>query len=51
MKEFYRQKGAMTRKLYLAKKWIDYCKIIVLSGILGVYQVDYLPSADQAVAD
>lgn len=40
MKEFYRQKGAMTRKLYLAKSGLivqDYCPL----GDLGSYQVVY----------
>ena len=51
MKDFYRQKGAGTRKLYEAKKWVGYCKVTFFWGMAGVYQADYLTSADQAIPD
>ena len=47
--EFYRQKEAGTRKLYLAKKQIVYSKVAFLWGITGVYQADYLTSAEEVI--
>lgn len=33
MKDFYRQKDAWVRKLYLAKKWIGYCQMVFFMGV------------------
>ena len=49
MKGFYRKKGAGTRKLHEAKKWIGYHKITFLQGTAEVYQADYLTSADEVI--
>lgn len=51
MKDLYRQKGAGARKLYQTEKQVGYCKVTFLQGMAGVYQVDYLTNADQAIAD
>ena len=42
MKDFYKQKGEGTRKLYEAKKQIDYFKVTFLWRMAGVYPADYL---------
>ena len=46
MKDFYRWKGAETKKLYQAKKadWLLQGHFPL--GTAGVYQADYLTSAD-----
>lgn len=49
MKDFSSQKGAGTRKLFQAKKWVSYCKFTFLWGMAEVQQADYLTSADQAI--
>ena len=51
MKDFYRQKGAGTTKLYKAKKWVGYKVTFLYKGMTGVYQADYLISADQEIPD
>ena len=43
MKDFYRQKGAGTRKLTVGQKnQVGYGKVIFLQGMAGVYQAVYL---------
>lgn len=51
MKDFYRREGAGIRKLYQAKKWVDYCKVTSVQVKAEVYQVDSLSSADQEIPD
>ena len=49
MKDFYRQKGAGTRKLYQAKNWVGCGKVSFLQGRAGVYPADNFTNADQAI--
>ena len=51
MKNFYRQKGAKIGTLHQEKKQVSYCKVTFLQGMAGVYEADYLTSADQAIPD
>lgn len=51
MKDIFKQKGAGTRKLFQAKQWVGYCKVIFLQGMAGIYQADYLTSTDHATSD
>ena len=49
MKDFHRQKGAGTRKLYEAKKQVGCCKVTFFQGKAGDYQADDLTSVDQVI--
>ena len=51
MKDFYRQKGAETRKLYQGKNRVGYGKVSFLQGRAGAYPADDLTNADQAIPD
>lgn len=51
MKDFYRQKGAGTRKLYEAKTWLGYCKVTFLQEMAGVCQADDLANAAAVILD
>lgn len=50
MKDFYRQKGDRTRKLYQTKTQVSHFKVTFFEGMAGVHQEDYLTSADQVVS-
>ena len=52
MKDFYWQKENGNKKGILCKKkWVGYCKVTFLQGMAGVYQEDYLSTADQVISD
>lgn len=51
MKDFYRQKGAVTGKLYQAKEQIGYGKVTFFQGMAGVYRAVYLTRVDQGIPD
>ena len=50
MKDFYRQKGAGTSKLYLTKGRLDIAGLLSSRGWQGC-QTDDLTSADQVIPD
>lgn len=47
VKDFYRQKGARTRKLYWAKRQVGYCKVTCREWRGSICR---LTNADQAIA-
>lgn len=52
MKDFYRQKGAESKKLYNTRPKIGLVIARLVSlGLAGVYQVDYLTGAGQLIPD
>lgn len=51
MKDFHRETGAGTRKLYEAKKPVSCCQISFLEEMAGVCQADCLTSAEQEIPD